>query len=521
MALFSAPRKILANVRNTPTNPPPDTIVSTTQPNVAVKSNVARDIVIITSLGHFLCHLGETMYSAMLVVWMLEFRLTEFWSAVLPLLGIFLLGAGALPVSLIAHVRGPTRMFRLYFVLMCLSGILVALSPNVWMLFGSLTLLGIAVSIYHPIGLTLLSLGTREARGRAMGINGVAGNIGIALGPSLGALLSVLGMWRAAYVVFAVISLVSGIFFFRLTAQLKFTADDGSYMDPLLAVSPEKQNVVDKFGKANSSEKSWRSYVPLIMLLGVMVLGGLNYRSLITSLPVYLTGDAAVGKQKRTTHIISQTLGAQTSALTGGPMAATAQISVAAKVSQSEAFLPGKKTIASVLLFLSLIIGGFGQYFGGWLADKFGARYVYPGLILMLIPFSIALTFMEGQPYAFVFVSLLAVFLFGQQPVENSVLAEKTSAGFRSLSYGFKFILTFGIGSFGTMIVGIIWQNYDSVAPVYYFIAGSAVVMAILSAVALGIKIETQPVPESEKDPQPEMDEQILVEEKPITSDKS
>lgn len=153
---------------------------------VSIRRNVERDIVLVTSLGHFLCHLGETLYSAMLVVWMIEFQLSEYWSTNLPQVGIFLLGAGALPVSVWAHLWGPTRVFRIYFFALAAAGILVALSSTVWMLFASLTLLGMAVSIYHPVGLTLLSLGTKASRGRAMGINGVAGNVGIALGPAPG-----------------------------------------------------------------------------------------------------------------------------------------------------------------------------------------------------------------------------------------------------------------------------------------------------------------------------------------------
>jgi MFS transporter, FSR family, fosmidomycin resistance protein len=75
----------------------------------------------------------------------------------------------------------------------------------------------------------------------------------------------------------------------------------------------------------------------------------------------------------------------------------------------------------------------------------------------------------------------LAVFLFAQQPVENTMLAQVTSRRRRSTFFGFKFALTFGVGALGTQLVGVIWQETGSLAPVFDVVAGSALLMALLA----------------------------------------
>ena len=57
----------------------------------------------------------------------------------------------------------------------------MALARSVVAVTVGLTLLGAGASLYHPVGLALLSHGVR-LRGRAMGIHGVAGSVGVALG---------------------------------------------------------------------------------------------------------------------------------------------------------------------------------------------------------------------------------------------------------------------------------------------------------------------------------------------------
>src|SRR5262249_47348004 len=106
-------------------------------------------IIKITSLAHFLCHLGELIFPSVMVAVMMEFQLPQHQATALALLGYILLGAGALPVGLWADAWDPRRILLIYFVAMAGAGLAVALAPEIPYLFVGLTLLGLAASIYH------------------------------------------------------------------------------------------------------------------------------------------------------------------------------------------------------------------------------------------------------------------------------------------------------------------------------------------------------------------------------------
>jgi MFS family permease len=302
----------------------------------------------------------------------------------------------------------------LYFLAMAAGGVAVALAQDTWQLFAALTLLGLATSIYHPVGVALLSLGVRpQNRGRAMGINGVAGSIGVAVGPVLGLFAAGYGAWRLAYVVLAVLALVAGV-----AMSLVCRAD------PVAA--PRRTAFAQ--GSADDFTRG-ANWLPLALLFGAMMIGGLNYRCLVTALPPHLAGEASSGE---------------------------------------------------LMVFFALIAGVIGQFLGGWGADRFGARHIYPVLIAGLVPSAVLLGVLGGTPMGFPMAGLLAVFLFGQQPVENSLMAEWTAAGRRSLSYGTKFALTFGVGALGGPIAGLIWFETGSLGPVFYLVALQGALMGAL-----------------------------------------
>ena len=131
----------------------------------------ARDrlLIAVTSLGHFLCHLGELVFMGVMLAVQAEFHLDPGMAAVLPMLGFVLMGVGALPVGVWADWWGPAPVLQIYFLSMASAAVLVALSADVWTLFAALTLLGLALSIYHPVGLALLA--TTRAHGRAIGLS--------------------------------------------------------------------------------------------------------------------------------------------------------------------------------------------------------------------------------------------------------------------------------------------------------------------------------------------------------------
>ena len=79
-----------------------------------------------------------------------------------------------------------------------------------------LSVLGCFASIYHPVGIPML-MQTTDKSGRAIGINGLMGNLGIALAAVLtGWLVREYG-WRAAFWMPGLFSILLGFVFWRVT----------------------------------------------------------------------------------------------------------------------------------------------------------------------------------------------------------------------------------------------------------------------------------------------------------------
>jgi MFS family permease len=109
-------------------------------------------------------------------------------------------------------------MMVVFFLGIGAAALLVALSTGVWTLAAALTLMGIFASIYHPVGIPMLVQNARNP-GFTIGVNGLAGNLGIAFAAMLtGLLVKQLG-WRAAFAVPGVLAMVCGLLFVALVPR--------------------------------------------------------------------------------------------------------------------------------------------------------------------------------------------------------------------------------------------------------------------------------------------------------------
>ena len=78
--------------------------------------------------------------------------------------------------------------------------------------------MGAFSSIYHPVGIPMLVRGTTRP-GLAIGVNGLAGNLGVALAAvTTGLLVKYIG-WRAAFVVPAFLAIACGVLFARVAPR--------------------------------------------------------------------------------------------------------------------------------------------------------------------------------------------------------------------------------------------------------------------------------------------------------------
>jgi MFS family permease len=159
-----------------------------------------RRVLALTGVAHFATHFYELMYPTLAVALISETQLplerVLGWSFA----GYLLFGLGAFPAGLLTDRLGARPM--LIGGLLAMGGAALAASwvspgPTLALL---LAVIGLGASVYHPAGMSLISH-TVAARGRALGINGICGNLGIALTPVATATLAHAVGWRYAYLI--------------------------------------------------------------------------------------------------------------------------------------------------------------------------------------------------------------------------------------------------------------------------------------------------------------------------------
>ena len=173
--------------------------------------------------------------------------------------GYLLFGLGALPAGIAADRLGGRRVILAGLIVAGLSACLAAACQPGWPLAVALCGIGAGASLYHPAGTGLLSRAV-AARGRALGINGVYGNIGIALSPLLTSLLVESLGWRETFLVTGGVIIAATLAFSRVPI-----------VEPGRA-APTAETTGDA-GTGNT-----KAVVAFVLLCIIATLGGFAYR---------------------------------------------------------------------------------------------------------------------------------------------------------------------------------------------------------------------------------------------------
>lgn len=388
-----------------------------------------RAIVGLTMLAHGLLHTYELSIPIFLTVWAVEFGASNAVLGGIVGVGFFLFGLGALPGGVLVDRFGSKRL-----IVGCVAGMggafaLLSLAPSLPVIAAALALWGLAASVYHPAGLTLISRGV-ERRGRALALHGMAGNAGIALGPLVTALLLLVVDWRWVAAALAVPAALATLYALR-TAVNETTGGDRAQPPQNAAALWRTSRVLFASGFA--------------VVFGVVVLSGLYYRGATTFLPELLGQYAA-------------------------PL------------------LPAGSTVeAGRFVYAGLLMVGMGgQYAGGWLTDRMPTERAMAGALLALAALALAFPFVSplGAAPLLSISAVLGFFLFVVQPLYQATVAEYTPAEARGLSYGYTYLGVFGAGALGAPIAGMLLDASGAVA-MFAALAAFAAAGAGLSALLM------------------------------------
>ncbi|MFO7834145.1 MAG: MFS transporter [Halohasta sp.] len=396
-----------------------------------------RSIVGFVMVSHSMVHIYELSVPILLTVWLVELSTTAAVLGTAAAIGYGLFGVGALPGGLLVDRFGSRRLIVACLVGMSASFLVLSLAPGVAGITVALALWGLAASVYHPAGLTLISNGV-EDRGRAFAYHGMAGNAGIAGGPLLTALLLLTFEWRLVAALLAVPA--------ALAALIGLTVS----FDPTAAVDVDE-------GESRSAPTSLTAFasetrrlftVGFLLVFCLVSFNGLYYRGVLTFLPELLgdfltnaVGDVQLGLFDP-----------------DSPMAAEFDL--------------------SRYLYAGLLTVGIGgQYLGGRLTDRIEPDR---GLTAMLgVLTVIAVVFVPlvetGLRGLLLGSFVLGVALFAIQPLSQATIAKYSLPESRGLSFGYTYLAIFGIGAVGAAITGTV-LTYSSTAVMFLVLAGFSLI---------------------------------------------
>jgi MFS family permease len=175
-----------------------------------------RTAVFLLNLAHAVDHMFLLIFATAVATIAADFGFAR-WEDLMPFgVGAFVMfGLGSLPAGRLGDLWGRRSMMIVFFFGIGTSSVLAALAQGPWQLAGALTLIGVFASIYHPVGIPMLLQGASKP-GATIGINGLVGNLGIAVAAvATGLLVRSLG-WRAAFAVPGLVCIVVGVVFMRL-----------------------------------------------------------------------------------------------------------------------------------------------------------------------------------------------------------------------------------------------------------------------------------------------------------------
>lgn len=402
-------------------------------------------ILAFASASHFFTHFYILIFPVLVLPLSRDLGLPLDRVLGLSFLMYLLYGLTAIPWGFISDSTSPRIVMGLGTVIAGSGLIFSGLIRNPNMLIWTLAVTGLGCGAYHPSGLALVSKGLKS-RGKGMGINGVFGNLGMAAAPFTAGIMNYFLGWRQTLVFLGISGIIAGL----LSFIFKFSVPrDGDLQQ----------------GK----DLKEASVLKLFLILCVVVLfAGLMYRTYTLVFPAWI--------ETRLSNLFTDI---DTLLIGNG----------------SNTLLPESDTlIASIITGLAYVIGMFGQLTGGKIADKWELRSAYLFFWLMSLPFLLLASFSSGL-WILPFAGLFIFFALGVQPIENSIYAILTPARWRSVGYGIKFTLTFGIGSLSVFIVK---QAEPSIGldGIILLVAGHLILTTITAAV-LRLTHKNQPIKHS------------------------
>lgn len=402
-------------------------------------------IVWLASFSHFITHGYMTILPAVLIAIAGEQSMSFMELGLIANIGYFLYGLGAFPAGYLADRIGSKKLMTIGILGMAVSSLLISITSSILTFAITYAMLGVFASIHHPAGLSLIARRIESNKGRAMGMHGVMGNVGLFLSPLVAAFsIMLFGTWRAAYLSYGII----GLFFFFLLYFAKVTGEEDFSFTKLASGLKKTPPKVSDITTEKSPGEEPAPATPLFISIALLILfigsilSGFIFRGSLTFLPALF------------------------------------QQNIAAITNHDEPVVMAGYAATAVLS-----LGLIGAWFGGYINDKIRYPEFVPVCIFLVSAPTLYLASRLMNMQLFLTTGLFSLIYYAWQPSQNYLIAKYTKKSSHGMGFGVNFFLIFGMGSMATSVGGWVADNLG-VDRFYAVLAGIAFA-AIFAALAV------------------------------------
>lgn len=381
----------------------------------AAEARSARLALWFSCVGHTYSHLLTMLFLTAVLALEREWGLGYADLIKLSTLGAFLFGAGALPMGWIGDRWSAVGMMVIFFVATGLAAMLTGFANTPAQLFVGLSAIGLCGSIYHPVGIAWLVRNARQ-RGKALGVNGFFGGLGVAAASGVAGVLCDYISWRAAFFVPGAVCLATGLALWLCWA--------------LGWVQDRKIDRVAE--KPASRQDMWRAFFVLSL---TMLCAGLIYQATSTVMPKLFA-------------------------------------------ERMSGWVTGASQVGALVMALYLTTGVM-QVYGGHLADRYSAKTIYIGMFALQVPLLAAAGMVAGPGIVPLMLLVNACTVLAT-PAEATLLTRYSPSSHRSLAFGAKFVISLGVAPLAIMLVAWAEEQTGGFLLLFFLLAlfGAALVVA-------------------------------------------
>ncbi len=408
----------------------------------------------------------------------------------------FFFGGASLPAGWLGDRWSRHRMIVVFFIGIGIASIFTGLSTGRLGIQIGLAMIGILAAIYHPIGIALVA---EEAvrMGRALAINGVWGNIGVALAAvTTGAIAEYWG-WRAAFIGPGIYSIAIGVSY-ALHLRLRPGAD-------------ERNNEALRAKKLRGLLVSG-PLLGTLVVIGVFIVGFMTYKAVdmfgwyaLVILPVVYAALACLAYVMHTfqkgalqqagapvaTRQFDVTVDIQkrvfvfliVAPLFGGLIFQSTTIALPKILSERLETLIANPSEVGIVAAVVFALAALGQVVVGELLDRYPIRRIYVSVI------SVQLLLCALAVSAFGWLALLVttplmLATFGAIPMNDWIVANYIGGRWRSRVYAVKSLMSLGVGAIAVQVSGRLHDLTGSFDALFMVMTCSAAIV-ILGALFL------------------------------------